>query len=502
MSPRSMRGIAAVSLLSGICLSVPALADYRSNFRDGVRAYRNQRLQVAARLLRLALSERPKAEAARINVPGSGRLSYTPNTLLAIVLARQQECDSAAVYARLAEDQGVARVNAPRLYEEMQAATGRCPPSAETPPPPAEPGTRELIQDAQQMARTIQSILDRPGLRELLPGAENLEQRSAHAQNTLDNAKRLFALGNRDGWQQAIDDADRTSRSARQELLALRKDLEDAVRATLGSRVSQTEDAIASAESAARTWKARSESDRSRLGTGAQRNFAARARGGESQIAQARSLLDSAKSERNLSQLLEALGLAEQAGATFLDLERQLDSSLAQVEIAEVKLVEIDLDKRTAAVPEPAAPTTSGEDQAPVEATRRLEQPAASTGGDHADAAGRTPAPGGPSGRSQMAALRKGADAYFSGDYQTALDVLNPANGGGPRVVAQLHLFRAASSLALYRLGGEEDDALLDNSREELASGLAADPTLRSTPGTSRHRSQSIPPVTFALTES
>lgn len=109
-----------------------------------------------------------------------------------------------------------------------------------------------------------------------------------------------------------------------------------------------------------------------------------------------------------------------------------------------------------AAQPEPAPPEPAPPDPAPVSAT---------------------PSPAGP-----PEALRTAARAYFDGDYWGVLGALSGQQLEDEDVAAQALLFRAAARYALYLLGGEEEEALAEEAREEvafcrrLAPDLAPDP--------------------------
>lgn len=79
-------------------------------------------------------------------------------------------------------------------------------------------------------------------------------------------------------------------------------------------------------------------------------------------------------------------------------------------------------------------------------------------------------------------ALRAAARAYFNGDYRGVLGALSGQELEDEAVAAQALLFRAAARYALYLLGGEEEETLAEEAREEvafcrrLAPDLAPDP--------------------------
>jgi hypothetical protein len=77
-------------------------------------------------------------------------------------------------------------------------------------------------------------------------------------------------------------------------------------------------------------------------------------------------------------------------------------------------------------------------------------------------------------------ALREGARAFFGGEYQRALEVLDPVSLQRPRVQAQVHLLRAAARYSLFLMSEATNDGetILDGVRSDLREGLRLDPGL------------------------
>ena len=64
--------------------------------------------------------------------------------------------------------------------------------------------------------------------------------------------------------------------------------------------------------------------------------------------------------------------------------------------------------------------------------------------------------------------LRRIADAYFSGDYETALRLADPGAFEDSRQVIQAYLFRSAARYNLYWLNGSSDEMLRERAREDI----------------------------------
>lgn len=104
-----------------------------------------------------------------------------------------------------------------------------------------------------------------------------------------------------------------------------------------------------------------------------------------------------------------------------------------------------------------------------------------------------TPAPGPPSatpGLPTLPARRDGlppellagAQAYFDGRYEDALQQLERAGDARGRAAAQLALFRAAAYHARFRAGGQKDEGLRRRAAEAVAACRRADPSLSPDP--------------------
>ena len=62
------------------------------------------------------------------------------------------------------------------------------------------------------------------------------------------------------------------------------------------------------------------------------------------------------------------------------------------------------------------------------------------------------------------------AVAYFSGDYQQAATISDPAKYSKQRERIQAHLFRAAARYNLYVLDGEQESQMLRDAEQDIRS--------------------------------
>jgi hypothetical protein len=75
--------------------------------------------------------------------------------------------------------------------------------------------------------------------------------------------------------------------------------------------------------------------------------------------------------------------------------------------------------------------------------------------------------------------LTRAATAYFDGEYEEVLGLLDDLESASPRVALQAHLLRAASSFNLYHLGDSGGEDLLESARSEVVACLAIDAETR-----------------------
>ncbi len=75
--------------------------------------------------------------------------------------------------------------------------------------------------------------------------------------------------------------------------------------------------------------------------------------------------------------------------------------------------------------------------------------------------------------------LLSAADAFFAGDYDRTLELLDGARFRDNRSVAHAHLLAAAARFALAAGAGDREEALLDEARRDVEACYRADPALR-----------------------
>lgn len=144
-----------LSLTLAALLATPgatARADYKEDFREGVKAYDQADWPEVERRMRAALADRPFAELTSVSIFSSRRISYVPSTFLAIALLRQDRCEEALPVARRAETQAIAADRARDYLREMQELRDACL-AAEL--PPALERARRRLDEAEALATEV-----------------------------------------------------------------------------------------------------------------------------------------------------------------------------------------------------------------------------------------------------------------------------------------------------------------------------------------------------------
>ena len=80
-------------------IALPASADYKQAFREGVRAFEKKQWSVVVANMNSAIAQQPRS-AERINISGGWNEPYTPHYFLAAALANLGQCDDAATEFR------------------------------------------------------------------------------------------------------------------------------------------------------------------------------------------------------------------------------------------------------------------------------------------------------------------------------------------------------------------------------------------------------------------
>jgi hypothetical protein len=98
-------------------------------------------------------------------------------------------------------------------------------------------------------------------------------------------------------------------------------------------------------------------------------------------------------------------------------------------------------------------------------------------------------------------ALAEAAGAFFGGDYDKAVELLDGASLPGSRATAQGHLFLAAARFALYSRGGGQPESLLAAARQDVLACHQADAALLPLPQAFSPRFRSFFAATLAAAE-
>jgi hypothetical protein len=204
---------------------------------------------------------------------------------------------------------------------------------------------------------------------------------------------------------------------------------------------------------------------------------------GSADLEQAKALRDAAKRSHAVSDFNELSSVTSRAAATLSGLTVDLDAAISAREAARAELL--------IAAARDAADAVNSKAVAAVEIQPRTRPQGrgARGGGGTGPSAEVSRAPSGPLSLSDLdPALLRGSQLFRDGNYQQALDALNPAAGFSPNMpllgVVQVHLYRAAALHALSLKSRTANASLRMRASAEAGQVKALNPDLQPDPRT------------------
>lgn len=472
----SRRLLAAPTLALTLALALasltpePARADYKDSYLRGRDAAGAGDWSGVVRAMEEAIAEEPQ-ESERIRFYGMRFEPYVPHYYLGLARFQLGDCEGALRAFEVSTSQGAIRNLGE--YGTLQELRGSCeerlaetgvedvqveevgggptPPEPEpAEPKPAVPGptgpdpaevkralerAQAAIGEAERQAARIGELRDDPDLSEAWERPPSLAAKSGSGKDLLERAGSRLAAGREGPDPEALEEARRLAVQAQEAFSGVIRQAETRRREVLERKAEDAELARVEAER-------ETEAERRRVGLADEIAAASR---------EADRLLAGTRGQgAELQEVSRTRDELEQALARARDLE-DLDT------VAELEAFQEALSR------------SAGRYREALDEARRLAERA------EREAKGETPA--GP-----PEALRAAARAYFNGDYGAVLGALSGQELEDEAVAAQALLFRAAARYALYLLGGEQEEALAEEAREEvafcrrLAPDLAPDP--------------------------
>jgi DNA repair exonuclease SbcCD ATPase subunit len=386
MNRSSRRPLASWMVLGLVLGSLPAVAEYRDDYKRGLEALANGEWMQAAALLRQVVAEQPEERARLARSPFSRR--YLPHFYLGQALLGMGDCDGALVAWAESERQGV--VSALPEYRSLVEGRESCRQQMAA--------RSESQRQAEMQIANAEAAAERVNRlkRELSPDWESndtsLGTRQGNAENRLLSARSQLASAVAVEDIQGMRRAGELAREAREQLEAVEREviqLQAQLRLQQGALISEVESLLEQAESELRA-------------TASLRPY-------PRQLGQAAS---------EVSELIDRgrrLGRGQDLGS-LREFQGDLETALARLQ--------------EAAAPPPAA-------------------------------------------------LTDAARAYFDGDYEEVLELLEGLGPVSRRIELQAHMLRAAASFTLFQLSGPGGTELLDAARAEVRSCLEIDPARR-----------------------
>ncbi|HVS66850.1 MAG TPA: hypothetical protein VMT85_25465 [Thermoanaerobaculia bacterium] len=530
---------AAAAAVAALALAAPAIADFKASFREGVKAYDQQNWSEVARYMLEALQDRPHSDRVSVAIFSTKRITYIPNTFLGIALYHLDRCEEAMSYFESAETQGIASSREREYFSEMVEARRRC---TDKLMEQTIASAGAAMQKASMMAANVDQMKKDPAAAAIMGQSPEMKARLDRGMEYMEGAQQRLQAGTQARKFEIVRDAAEFAKKAEAELTDLEKAMKEKLSAGAGEALQAAQQGLAAARTAAQELERyRSSAD---VGAVWSRNAALGRLESEADelLASAARGLDSAGSD--VTKIEKASKDADQARAKFEDAQNQARQRVAQERrrresaeqiaagarssIAGAQRALEALDRFRGAAPLEGAWARGGRlgsreselsatlaeaREALAEGDRRDDPDRLGRAADLADqaaagfralageaetllAAADRPDPGPvvtPSGEATPGdepatrlvpppALRNAVAAYFAGDYQETVDLLQEEAFEEPRATAQASLFRAAARFALWQLGGREDEQLRAAIGRDISTGKASDPDLRAEP--------------------
>lgn len=213
--PRAWLGLALAAL---VLLALPARADYKDSYRQGLDAIQRRKWDEAIRDLRAAIAEHYDAAG----LMGAGLFKrYTPHYFLGVALAEQGDCRAAVEAFDVAEQQGkMAHDDTIDLQRRRQSCKQKLAVVSDA----AAQAQRE-VDGAAGVGAQLAALQASPGMRELWrTGSPSLESRQQAAASRLAGARTALEHAQLSANREQADEAGRSAAQARKELEALLAD--------------------------------------------------------------------------------------------------------------------------------------------------------------------------------------------------------------------------------------------------------------------------------------
>jgi hypothetical protein len=492
--------IAAVTCLAAIVLAPVAHAqeDRDAAFKAGLGARDNRNWQEVAAQMRRAIEANPREEPRKVT-RGVGRIfgggtEYLPYFFLGEALFNLQDCAGAVAAWAQSEQQGAVRA---RTESVAIIAKGYavCEAKGVLPPGKFDPLVNRTRQHLTNVGNQAVAITTRAEAH--LPiwrADQSLREQYEKARGELQSAQARLNAGSRTRAEKDFADATAAADRARTILTALAAQFDAAIvrEESVGGVAAEVEKALQNAQERDRALDGKKPFMTPAL-------VAARQSANET-LGRARTQLSSGRSASNMAALNEALAIANDATSRFQHVhdeiakiekrlfEERLTDAIAKASEA-FRFVDdqfATLDTRIKTKPADATPEKVAQHEAlqkQFAALQRRRDAAVAKGNiagvqqatqlatevrTQIEAIISTFGPVTIIDRGVRPELAEGARLFFSGEYQQALVVLDPATLADVPLQLHVHLFRAASLYALYVRSGEKDQAQRTQAAAEI----------------------------------
>jgi len=402
---RSIR-VQAITLFFGLVFMLTAHADFKREYGSGVRDYTKGDYADAIESLQKAIDEEPKAQE-QVRIYGMRYEPYMPYFYLGQAKFKNGDCAGALAAWKESIAQGI--IKQQEQFSELQTSMSQC---------------ESQKVDVSRIAKSAQDTIG---------SLEDDIARFAKLEN-----EKLLSGEWASRWQPQLDKARDTAQSLKNELATAVDNADEAAIKSIQSRAQGAASALTDAQGLA---VARIDSIKQNQAADAKKQLND-ARQSLVQALNASKAIEFKQGSEQMASLQQQLTTLQQQGNNAVD-----NSTTTAANYRELAQNISNLSRRYALA------------EQDWQAEQRQAQLAAENAAAAKEAAQRRIPPNG---------LKEVAEAYFAGNYESAVGLSNPDSFKEDRAKVQALLFRAAANYNLYVLSGEKNAQARQKAEDDI----------------------------------
>jgi len=397
-----------LALIAGLSIALGAHADFKRDYGSGVQDYNKGDYADAIESLQKAIGEEPKSQE-KVRIYGMRYEPYLPHFYLGLAKLKSGDCTGALAAFKESIAQGV--IQQQEQFAELQSSMSQC---------------ESQKVDVSRIAKSAEDAIG--GLEDDINRFAKLE------------SEKLLSSEWASRWQPQLAKAQATAQSLKTRLKTAVDNTDEAAIKAIQSEAQGAASALSDAQGLAvarvdSIKQSQAADAKKQLSDARQSLVQALSAGKSIEFKQGSEQMASLKEQMTtlLAQGDNAVGNSATSAGNFRELAQNINNVSRRYALAEQDWQNQQRQAQAAAENEAAAKAA---------AARRIPP----------------------------AKLKQAADAYFAGNYQSAVELANPDALDEDRAKVQALLFRAASNYKLYVLSGERNIQARQQAEDDIRS--------------------------------